>query len=133
MRPAMAALGPTLAPEPATRVARVPMNDRKVEGGKLVDRKEDRKEDRKLKEASQEFEAVFLSYILSRMRKTIEKSDFFGTGPAGETFESLLDERLALEMAKRGGIGLAPLLYNELYGSLHDGSHGVSKNGKVAK
>lgn len=62
----------------------------------------------KLKKACRDFEAVFLYQLLQRIRATVpggKKSASRGI------LEGMLDERLAEEMARAGGIGLADQLY----------------------
>lgn len=71
-------------------------------------------ENKDLKEACKDFEAIFLTYMLQKMRQTIPKSEFLDGGKGEEIFESMQDEAIAQQMAKRGGIGLAEMLYNEL-------------------
>ncbi len=60
-----------------------------------------------MEEAAASFEALFLQHLLQSMRKTVPKSGLIDTGFAGETFLAMLDDALAQEMAKAGGIGLA--------------------------
>ncbi|NPV53851.1 MAG: flagellar biosynthesis protein FlgJ [Firmicutes bacterium] len=73
----------------------------------------DDKDDKKLREACQEFEAIFLEYILKEMRATVPKDGLFGGGRPEEFFTSLLDEKLAEEMAKGRGMGLGEVLYRQ--------------------
>lgn len=68
-------------------------------------------EDKKrLKEACEEFESIFLYYLIKQMRETIPKLDeewgVFGGSKQEEIFREMLDEEIAKEMAKAGGIGL---------------------------
>lgn len=72
------------------------------------------REDAKLKKVSQDFESIFLVYLLREMRKTIPKSGFLDGGVANDIFREILDEKLAGEVAKSGGIGLGELLYEQL-------------------
>ncbi|MBO2521872.1 MAG: rod-binding protein [Clostridia bacterium] len=69
---------------------------------------------RALEEAAASFEALFLQHLLQSMRKTVPKSGLIDTGFAGETFLAMLDDALAQEMAKAGGIGLAKILLDQL-------------------
>ncbi len=66
-----------------------------------------------LKRLSQQLEAVFLNQLLQAMRASVshESSD---TGPGGEMFQAMLDEKLASEAAARETRGLADALYRQL-------------------
>lgn len=67
-----------------------------------------------LEEAVASFEALFLHHLLRTMRKTVPKGGLIDMGFAGETYLDMLDEALAEEMAKAGGIGLRNLLLDQL-------------------
>ncbi len=67
-----------------------------------------------LKKVSQEFESFFLFYMLKEMRKTVNEVPLFHGGRAEEIFQGMMDEHIALSMAQAGGIGLAPIIYQQL-------------------
>jgi len=67
-----------------------------------------------LEEAAAAFEALFLQHMIQTMRKTVPKGGLIELGFAGETYMSMLDQALAEEMAKAGGIGLGRLLIDQL-------------------
>lgn len=67
-----------------------------------------------LEEAVASFEAFFLHHLLRTMRKTVPKGGLIELGFAGETYMDMLDEALAEEMARAGGIGLGKLLIDQL-------------------
>lgn len=67
-----------------------------------------------LKKVSQEFESFFIYYMLKEMRKTVPQVSMFHGGRAEEIFQGMMDEQLSLELSKAGGIGLAPVLYQQL-------------------
>lgn len=67
-----------------------------------------------LKEACKQFEAIFLNYMLQKMRDTVPKSGFFDQGIAFDIVQSMHDEALTEELAKGQGIGLAQQLYKDL-------------------
>ncbi|HHV62002.1 MAG TPA: hypothetical protein GXX51_05105 [Firmicutes bacterium] len=52
--------------------------------------------------------------MLKEMRATVPKDSLFGGGRPEEFFTSLLDEKLAEEMAKGRGMGLGEMLYRQL-------------------
>ena len=72
------------------------------------------REDQKLKESAEEFEAVFISLMLSQMRNSVMKSDLFGKGQEEEVWNSMMDQELAKTWAKNDGVGLANLLFQQL-------------------
>lgn len=71
-------------------------------------------DEQKLKETSQEFEAVFISLMLSQMRNNVMKSDLFGKGQEEGVWNSMMDQELAKTWAKNDGVGLANLLFQQL-------------------
>lgn len=72
------------------------------------------KQKAELKKACQQFEAVFLSYLLKEMRKTVPKGGLFGESFSFDVFQSLYDETLSEELSKNKGIGIAEELYRQL-------------------
>lgn len=75
-----------------------------------------------LKKVSQEFESIFLGYMLKQMRKTVPPDPLFGDSTAKGIFYDMHDDEMAKELSKAGGIGLAVILYNQL-----------SKNSEIQK
>lgn len=71
---------------------------------------------KKLKEASQDFEALFLSYLLKSMRETAltEENALFGNSRAEQIYTAMLDEQYAQEMAGTGGVGIWQLIFEQL-------------------
>ena len=70
--------------------------------------------DKQLKKVSQDFESIFLSYMLKQMRKTVPEDPLFGNSTAKRIFYEMYDEAVAKELARAGGIGLAIILYKQL-------------------
>jgi flagellar protein FlgJ len=60
-----------------------------------------------IKHAAEEFEAYLIQLLLKEMRATIPGGGTGGAGLGGDVFQSIVDQALATEMAKTGGIGLA--------------------------
>jgi flagellar protein FlgJ len=52
--------------------------------------------------------------MLKVMRQTIPKSGLLDGGSQQDTYLSLFDEELSKSMAKRGGIGLGKILYQNV-------------------
>ena len=63
--------------------------------------------------AAQDFEAVFLGQLSKLMFENVDQGEFSG-GHGEEMFRGLLAERIGDEMARRGGVGLAPFVLNEI-------------------
>ncbi len=62
-------------------------------------------------QTAQQFEALFLQMMMKSMRDSIDKSDVFGKpDSARDTFESMFDKEISVQMAKRNSLGLADFL-----------------------
>ena len=73
--------------------------------------------EKQLKQArkvSQDFEALFVGMMLKSMRETVGKDKLTGGGHGDEVYRSLLDQEYAAAAAKRGGLGLAPLIEKDI-------------------
>lgn len=68
----------------------------------------------KLKVASQEFEAYFVNTLFKEMRKTIQDGGLTEKSQARETFEGMLDEEMSKLIGKKGGFGIADLIYENM-------------------
>jgi flagellar protein FlgJ len=68
----------------------------------------------RLREVCAEFEAVFLNHLLKTMRSSMAEGGLLGKSHQGEIMGSLLDEKIALDMAKKRGIGMGDLLFEKL-------------------
>ncbi len=66
-----------------------------------------------LQSAAQDFEAIFLHKMLESMRKTVPKSGLLESF-SSDMYQSMFDEELANEMAKKGEVGLANMMYKQL-------------------
>ncbi len=69
---------------------------------------------KKLKEAAEEFESLFVNYMLKSMRKTVMKSELLGSGLGGDIMESMFDEKLSQNLASHSNLGIAELVYQQL-------------------
>lgn len=72
------------------------------------------KEDLKLRKACQGFEAMLVQQMLSTMRQTVEKSDVFGSREKEDIFQGMLDQQMADDLASKGSMGVADMLYKQL-------------------
>jgi Rod binding domain-containing protein len=78
----------------------------------------DPKELAQLRKVSQDFESIFLAYMMKTMKAAMPKSEFLGQSEGEKIFTEMKDEELAKGMAKAGGIGLGRLLEQQLVQSL---------------
>ncbi|MEN9932283.1 MAG: hypothetical protein RIS17_856 [Pseudomonadota bacterium] len=62
---------------------------------------------------ARDFEAVFLSQIAQIMMETVDAGPFSG-GHAETMMRSIMAEQIGREMARRGGIGIAPLVLDQI-------------------
>lgn len=68
----------------------------------------------KLKKVCQDMEAVFLNFMMSKMRETVPKDGLLKESNGEAIMTSMLDTELTKNMSQAGGIGLADLLYRQL-------------------
>jgi flagellar protein FlgJ len=72
--------------------------------------------DADLQRVSEQFESLLLNFMLREMRATVPESALFPQSMTEEIFSGMLDEQIAGEMAKNGGIGISRMLFNQLKG-----------------
>jgi len=89
---------------------------------------EEEEKDRKLRKSCADFEALFISYIFQTMRKTIPESAATTKMPGKDTYTMIMDHKLSEDLARRGGIGLQKILYEQL-----KQPRGVAKPGEAAE
>ena len=63
---------------------------------------------------ARDFEAVFLGQMAKLMMESVEMGDEFSGGHGEEMFRGVLAETLGAEMAKGGGVGLAPAVLDQI-------------------
>ena len=76
---------------------------------------------------AQKFEASFLTSMLQTMFQSLSTAPPFGGGAGEDMWKSFLAEAMAKQMARRGGIGVAPSVEREmlkLQGLNDDGAQG---------
>ncbi len=64
--------------------------------------------------ACQDFESVFISYLLKSMRKTVPRAESMNDGSRQDMYLSMMDDEIARAVAKGPGIGLAASIYRQL-------------------
>jgi flagellar protein FlgJ len=67
-------------------------------------------------EVARQFESLFVAMMLKAMRDAVPKDGLFGSNQL-DTYQSMFDQQLALDMSRSGGIGLAELIERQLAGS----------------
>jgi peptidoglycan hydrolase FlgJ len=68
----------------------------------------------KLRQAAAGFESLFLTYMLKSMRSAVPESGLLGSGQEHKLMQSMLDEKIAIQIADGGGAGLGDTLYEQL-------------------
>lgn len=66
-----------------------------------------------LRETARQFEAMFIQTIMATMREAGFKSDLVESS-AMETFQGMHDKEIALSMTRRGGLGFADMLVDQM-------------------
>jgi len=64
----------------------------------------------KMKKACEQFESLFVYYMLKTMRSASQESSLLGDGMGSEIFTQLFDEGLAEKMAETGPFGIGDML-----------------------
>jgi Rod binding domain-containing protein len=67
-----------------------------------------------LREVAQQFEAMFIQQIMKTMREAGFKGGELIESQAMDTFQSMHDKEISLQMAKRGSFGLADMLVRSM-------------------
>ena len=60
-----------------------------------------------------QFESIFLQQMLKAMRDATVKSDLFDSSQM-DTYQSMADQQLAVNLAENGGIGLARMMVEQM-------------------
>lgn len=75
-------------------------------------------QDAKLRKACQDFEAVLIKQMLSKMRDTVPENDLFGSSEEEKIFQEMMDQETAVQIARKGCTGIAEILYRQLAGDV---------------
>jgi len=79
-----------------------------------------------LKETAKQFEAIFLNMMLKQMREASFGDPLFDSD-AGDSYRSMFDQQLALNLSENGSLGIAKLIESQLGGQAAT-SKAVNKN-----
>ena len=66
-----------------------------------------------LEEVAAQFESIFLQQMLKSMRDATVKSGLFDSSQM-ETYQSMADQQLAVQLSEQGGIGLARMMVEQM-------------------
>jgi flagellar protein FlgJ len=66
-----------------------------------------------LRASTEQFEAYFIQEMMKAMRKTVDKGDLLNSDHA-DMYQDMFDKEVALQMTKRGGLGLADMFEREM-------------------
>ncbi len=67
-----------------------------------------------LKKAAQEFEAIFVNYMLKVMRETVEPADDESQALGKDVYLSMFDQEMSLSIARSNSLGIGEMLYRQL-------------------
>lgn len=74
-------------------------------------------------QAAKDFEAVFISQMLSHMWEGVKADETFGGGEAENTWRGMMVEQYGKQIASAGGIGMADELKAEMLRMQEQGSN----------
>ncbi|MDJ0877687.1 MAG: rod-binding protein [Halieaceae bacterium] len=66
-----------------------------------------------LKEAAQQFESLFVQMMLKSMRDAVPDGGLLGSHSM-DTYQEMHDKQIALDISRRGGLGLANMIEAQL-------------------
>ena len=66
-----------------------------------------------LEDVAAQFESIFLQQMLKSMRDATVKSGLFESAQM-ETYQSMADQQLAVQLSEQGGIGLARMMVEQM-------------------
>lgn len=72
-----------------------------------------------LEEVARQFETVFLKMMLKSMRDTVPDSELID-GEKTKFYESMYDDQISLDLSKRGNLGLADMIVQQMGGQAKD-------------
>lgn len=76
----------------------------------------DEKQRAKLQKAVQDFEALFVNYMLKTMRKSIHKDEESESDFGGEMMQEMFDFEMAKHISRKSGLGIGEMLYRQITG-----------------
>ena len=81
----------------------------------LNQQKDIHQDDASLKKSSQDFESILINYVIRAMWETVPKSNLSDENNMGmDTYTEIMHTALAQDIAAKGGLGIAPVIYKQL-------------------
>ena len=68
----------------------------------------------KLLEACNDFESIFVKYMMQQMRETIPENGLFGQSQAEKIYTGMLDDEVSKSVSHGRGLGLAKAMYEQI-------------------
>ena len=84
-----------------------------------------------IKKAAIEFQSLFVEMMLKSMRETAKQDKLTGGGHGEEVYSSMLDREYAVEISKRGNLGLAEIVEKQLLEQINNGAKAINTLGSV--
>lgn len=66
-----------------------------------------------LREVARQFESVFVTMMMKSMRDTLPKDGMFASNQM-DTYQEMMDQQLALDLARGDGLGLAAVIERQI-------------------
>lgn len=66
-----------------------------------------------LEDVAQQFESLFIQQMLKSMRDATVKGDLMNSETM-ETYQSMADQQMALQLSREGGVGLARMMVEQM-------------------
>jgi len=82
--------------------------------GQTANTKPDTSDAKRLKDACRDFEAMLVNQMLKEMRKTVVKTDLFGSEKDEQYFREMMDFEVSKSISRTGSLGIAEMLYSQL-------------------
>jgi len=69
---------------------------------------------KKLWQASQDFESIFVSFLVKAMRQSVDRSGLVPVNQGEKIFQGMLDDEYAKIVTRNGQLGLAEMIYQQM-------------------
>jgi peptidoglycan hydrolase FlgJ len=93
-------------------------NNANLDRMKAVSERTLNKEDKELRAACNDFETLFVKQMLDSMRKTVQKAEKSDGNGGKDYFEDMLYDNYAKSMSETANLGIAKMMYKQLYKSV---------------
>jgi flagellar protein FlgJ len=76
--------------------------------------KEREAKEAKLREVCADFESIFIYNMLQKMRDSVPKSGLMQEMQGKDSYNAMIDQKVAEELARGGGMGLQKMLFDQI-------------------